>query len=197
MAKNNGFSPGEIVIEIATPKNSQYVFWRFGTLRGRWEDSNTGLSFSPDSPYRHLPRSIPGICVALDQKFGICRAVDPLGFDENKELMAKVAACSLKDQGHVGPWKEQRATGLTESDIKTVLWRMYVAVDKGKAKIVKGELPKPEDILAMPGELEARTGALRIVQCEPDSDQPMTAYATPRELNALKSRLVAHAAGRL
>jgi len=193
MARLRDFNNSEIVIEVGTDRNSNVLFTPLDTvLRGRWVRSNTRLSFSPDSGYNQLP-DVPGIYVALDIKSGTLRGVDPLSLDENKDLMAKVAAAALHDQGPVGPWTEIKKRGLSPTKIKSALWRMHELVEGNKARVVRGEMPKPQDILAMDGELELRTGPIRIVDADPETGKTLTAFATPQELDSIKASLASRA----
>lgn len=184
------FKPSEIVVEIATPKNANIVFKPLNmTLRGRWDMANCRGVPNPDSGYANMP-TVPGLYVAVDPKNKTVRAVDPLGFDENADLLFKVQECAARDQGRVGPWPESRLDGQTESEIKTALWHVYSLVAAGKARPIKGTLPNKQEILGMPGHLLVRAGSTETVW-DPMTGKPMPIWATDEEMAKLRGEPVA------
>lgn len=81
---------------------------------------------------------------------------------------------------------EIRRERITETELKTVLWRMWEAVDTGHAELVQGEFPKRDVILAMPGNLLLREGGFeRCYDPLYSLDKPLPPYAVEYELERL------------
>lgn len=202
MARMRDFGPNEIVVEVAVPRNCQYAFKAplHMALRGRWERQNMAGVMNQDSPYQKLP-TVPGMMVAVDIKARTIRAVDPLSFEENADLLAEVhRCCKAAGEGDVGPQPESKLAGLTESEVKTALWHLWEMLNPGtgrdgkpkepKARPVKGDLPRKADILAMPGQLLLREGTIETAY-DRVSEKPLPKYATEEEMARIRGEPVA------
>ena len=196
------FTASEIVIEVdpvskpsrigsrrpPTAKNNYLLFKPLGiVLRGRWDNSRIQADYDYESPYRFMP-IVPGMYICLDVKARTLRAVDPLSFDENAELLSQVQASAHKDQGEVGPSPESRLDRLGDTEIKTALWEMYQHLEEKHCRLVRGEMPRRDEILALPGQLILRrseAGRTRDYDPEFDLNKPMPPWATERELKRM------------
>ena len=119
------FGNSEIVIEMAGEKNQKFLSGSFeAVLRGRF---NTMLmrETSSNSGFSSLP-VIPGIYMALDLKKRTLRAIDPLGFPENAEVL-DVAGRIVKevDGNRYGPADTMTRNNMDDTECKTALWEMY------------------------------------------------------------------------
>ena len=172
------WNQGEIVIELAGKKNQQFMFKPLMVvLRGRWTQANVRQT-STNTEIANLP-DVPGIMVAVDVKRKTLRAVDPLGFRENKTVLDEVNRIMGRWIGEGRAWDTMTKKNLPEWEIKTALWNMRQFLDEGKAierSTVK--VPQREDILSMPGELK-----LRYFFSSKDRDQ--TEFATEEELEIM------------
>lgn len=183
----SGISPSEIVIEVATSKNSNVPFAFLGdaVLRGRWDPANVRMDWDDECPFRGLPM-VPGMYVCLDLKKQTIRAVDPLSFAENAELLDRVKSCAKPSQGNVGPTPEVVLQNRNNTEIKTALWRMFEAVESKHAILIQGEFPKRDVILAMPGQLFLRTpGGERCYDPQYSLEKPLPPFAQPFELERM------------
>jgi hypothetical protein len=183
------FTASEIVIEVNTPLNNNLLFKPLSmTLRGRWDNSRATGDWDYESTYRNMP-VVPGIYVCLDLKAKTLRAVDPLSFEENAGLLSQVKAAALKHQGEVGPATEVRRERLTDTEVKTALWEMHQHVEEKHATMVRGEMPRRDEVLGMPGQLLLRPkgGAANLPCYDPEYhlSKPLPPWATEQELERL------------
>ena len=180
------WKPGEIVVEIAMRNNGYHMLSSFGSeakFRGRWSNRNLKEITSGQAPDMTRLPDLPGICIALDVKGRLLRAVDPLGFPENAEtLKYAVGILKASNFGEMGPWPTSVKQALTDTEIKSALWEMFQMVENGSAMVVSGDMPSREHILKeMPGELQIRwTQQFNVIKNAFDSP-----YATPEEIDKL------------
>lgn len=169
--------PGEIVIEIGgTNNNNNYYLFRptLQSLRGKWSARNQVNPSARRTRFTACP-DIPGIMAALDPHKRTLRTVDPLGFPENKKLLADAVAIKEKYFGKEGPWASTLKKNLTDAQLKTALWAMSEMVRAGSATVVNGALPAPDKIMAMEGRFKAR-----MIKRNPEAGHP-DLEASPEE----------------
>lgn len=180
------FTASEIVVEVNTPLNNNLLFKPLSAiLRGRWDNSRARGEWDYDAGYRNMP-IVPGIYVAVDPKARTLRATDPLGFEENAGLLEQVKNAARKHQGEVGPAAEMKRERLTDTEVKTALWEVYQHVEQRHVTLVRGEMLRREEILAMPGQLLLRmNGVQPCYDPEYSTEKPLPPWATDQELERL------------
>lgn len=183
------YKNGEIVFEFGGSQNQQFFLRCFdATVRGRWSKANEVGTPNERVNVGALPE-IPGIRVRLDGKARRMSTEDPLGFPENANVLRTCNAVLQNTKifnGKEGvPWEPMVKDGLTATEIKTYLWELANYAWDGKAKVVHGELPSREEILAMDGQLVLRKGITQSLQ---QNGEPYPPYATDEELERLGAK---------
>ena len=173
------FKSSEIVVQLGGP-NNQYFFFRplAMRLRGTWSRHSPCMEGQTSELLGGFP-DIPGVMVAVDVQGKVLRAVDPLGFKEHAETLAK--AQELRGN-HDRAWDTSLLRNLTPSDVKTALWELRGLVDDEVAKVVNGTLPGRDAILDMPGDLKIRWGT----PCTLRDGTPESPYASEEELARMR-----------
>jgi len=191
-------SPNEIIIEIATPKNQNYMFGPLGhvRIRGRWDFNKVAGRFSHESmkAINKITSIIPGECLAVDIEAKRCRLFDPLRETEKGQaLWAKIAPIIDEYHSHF-----QCGSGLREpivrdncdaDTIKTWLYYMRRAVDANYAKVLGNKpLPSLDEIKAMPGRREI--GFFANTQYDTDEKREKAKWTdiVPEKLTAARSK---------
>ena len=176
----NHFRSAELVAEFNGNLNQTFLFKPLmETLRGRWMVSrvrlgDTGaLSGMPD---------IPGQMIAIDVKNKSYRVVDPLGFEENEQVLHK--ANSITEAKNIGrgkmrPRDEINKSNLSDSAVKSLLWQLLELFDGNKVTIVQGTVPTRKQVLEMPGKLQLRYAT---------TNQKTPKFAEDEEIRALEER---------
>ncbi len=156
--------PNEIVIEIATERNNNYLFDPLGHvhIRGRWDFHKAAGRYSHEAmkALNKLTTVIPGECLAVDVKNRTCRLFDPLRETAaGRKIWASIKPIIEQYQSHfqcgVGLREPTVIRDCSEDTLKTWLYYMRRAVDSGHAKVVGNRvLPPLEEIKALPGRRE-------------------------------------------
>ncbi len=187
------FAAGEIVVEVAGPQNNNLVGFTplAATLRGRWDSKKVPLSPDPDL-HPDLVGEVPGMLIAIDLKRRTLRSVDPLGFDENKEMCQRLSEIMSQHLAGVRTQivaeKETVLKNLTPTELKTALWRMWQLIDSNLAECITDNMPKAADILAMEGNLMIR-GDHPVHDWDETGKEKLPRYATEGEVAAINERL--------
>lgn len=163
MADNS--SGNEIIIEVATPKNQNFIFGplRGVRIRGRWDFHKIAGRFSHDSmkALNKVTSIIPGECLGVDVTSQRCRLFDPLReTTKGRALWEKLSPIIAGYQSHFECGTSLREPIVREQcnadTIKTWLYYMRRAVDSGCAmQFGNNSLPSLEDIKAMQGRRES------------------------------------------
>jgi len=164
-----------------------YVSTFSKAFRARWVSAHVRLP-SNVTGASNLP-VIPGIHVAVNRKKRFIRAVDPLGFPANRDLLDELSTWMQSTFGHgTKPQNDVVLKRASDTDIKTCLWELANFVWQRKAVIVQGTLPgddeqeKAEFLSKTPGELRVRHFFLRGGADGVPMESP---YATEEELKRL------------
>lgn len=187
---------GDIVVELASttkmktndagevekfgPRNSYFHLRTFAErFRGRFQ---VGELTEPASAvgYTAIP-TIPGIHIVVNEKRRTIKAVDPLNFPENANILRQANKIREPYEGRGRPWDERVINNATPTEIKTCLFELREFVDDGQAEIVSGTLPESEAILAMEGNLNRRIYA----QVSGRDGKVPPVYATEEELERM------------
>lgn len=174
------FKSNELVVEINTRLNQSVLFLPLmETLRGRWMISrvklaDTGaLSGMPDLPGQHI---------CIDVKNKSVRVVDPLGFEENAQMLNKANnLASAKSVGQVKqrPRDELVRNNMPDWELKSLLWQVLNLYDGDKVSVIQGNLPTRKQVLDMPGSLKTRYST---------TNQKTSKFCVGEELQELEER---------
>lgn len=166
----------KITIEIAGPRNEQYM-WpvTLESLRGRWKASSVAHHDKSDALKAVCAlESIPGLYVWIDTRKKSCGIYDPLGFDENGEVVSDAGRRKFKrweviQKEHstrlsaMQPWpamvfepRQGEPENEQNSRLKEWIYHMRRAVDQGYAEYVDGspQLPPIDEIVKLPGRIK-------------------------------------------
>jgi hypothetical protein len=201
MATQQRWSRDEIVIELANVRRKQlrrlnqvenygpvntYFYSKLfdARFRGRW--SSVGLAGkTSEMGLMNLPE-IPGIHLAVDPKRRRVRALDPLAWPENEQVLQQANDIFKKINGSQGaPAGDMFVKHPTETHIKTALWEMANWVRDGKAVLVHGHLPAMDKILDAPGQLKIRQQLLDTGERDEKGKPILSKYATETELGQM------------
>jgi hypothetical protein len=144
---------GAFTVEIDTPTPSTVILTTIPMrLRSRWSINKVAGKTIGRDMYR-MP-NVPGMHVVVNIKDSTVTFHDPLS--DNQELMANVSRVINSITAIKGPDRCPVPTTtqqLSKDQLKTLLFEMHRRVnqDPVSAKIVRGTLPDPEQIEAMPG----------------------------------------------
>lgn len=155
-------TPGEIVIAIDHPKNSNVFFFPVNDLvRSHFYPSRSGAG-APEVLTKYMIQGIPGQRIHIDVKAKRARITDALGDKANERFLKTLKdECSRSAKPmHCGdPVKDAVYENLTPEDIQTWLYWMRRMVDGGwrdpetrdvqpTAKLVQGALPDLDTVVA-------------------------------------------------
>lgn len=155
------FEPGEIVVEIDHPKNSNVEFHPTSmSLRSRILPSRFGNAIKPWM-LKYEQKGIPGQRIHLDVEKRCGRIVD--GLSDDPALMDQINRDIQTSEIRTAAYaiaKEDRRENLSDIDVQTWLFWMRRLVDKhyrtaedrkdlgAIARCIHGTLPKLDDIVA-------------------------------------------------
>ena len=135
----------------ASPPNGQLISRFLGyKLRGTWSltnergrTSSRGIMNMPDVPGQHLTIDVANRTSIVE---------DPLGFDENRDLLDRARSVHRDTFGtDVKPHDTVTNPNLSDDDIKTALWEIAGWIESGLCRIVSGSCPTRDQITEMAG----------------------------------------------
>jgi len=192
-------SSTEIVIEIASDQNNNFLFGPLGHvhIRGRWDFTKVAGLFSHDSmkALNQITSIIPGEYLAVDVKSRTCRLYDPMRETEKgRELWKKLSPIIEQYAGHFSCGTDLREPVVipdcNEDTLKTWLYYMRRAVDAGLAKVVgNNRLPELDEIKALPGRREV--GFFANTQYENEEDREKARWKDVVPLKSGKAKAMA------
>lgn len=95
---------------------------------------------------------IPGQYWTIDVTNGTSTVSDPLGFEENRDVLESARAAHRDTFGtDVRPADDIHQPNLSESDIKTALWEIAGWIENGTAQVVSGSAPTRSEVEGLPG----------------------------------------------
>lgn len=161
---------GLVRVELADPRNRQVLFPPTGMrLRGRFDRANLVSDERVDS-MEGLP-VLPGLYLEVEVKGNVktCRILDPLGFEENKEVLRQAQESVKQFRGEKpNPQEDYEETNVNDDTVKTWLYWIRRMLDRKATRnergnplsgplvsMVQGSMAVPtlEKIMAMPGRI--------------------------------------------
>lgn len=143
-----------VIVELGDVRGRSILFPpNQRVLRGKWSKSQVShQSMSPE--LANMP-DIPGLLIAVDTAQRAVGILDPLNQQtpDTKAQLAKLTEIYPQIMNQKGtPEKDVKLGKQTDSTLKTWLYWIRRLVDGRQATLHRGNLPKIEDIEAMPGE---------------------------------------------
>ena len=142
---------GEVVLEVGDDKNRCIMFGPSQMrLRGWWKRENL-IGISMHETLTQMP-NLPGLHIVLDLPNRVLKILDPLSFNENKDLLVQAKKIHKEMfRTDAGPEKEYREEDCSDTKIKSWLFHVRRMLDNKQCRIISGAMPSMDKIVELPG----------------------------------------------